>query len=161
MRRFVLVAAAVSLCPGLASGQGSDFFCKLNDANATVVCVEMGNPAPVFTYAIPTLDVASLSALASESEANERTRQAGETCRLRTEKFREEKLETNFNGALEALRKRAENVRRESQRNLNLYKQIISVYHGLRDRYGSALQAYRDANKSCRTTPYPTRPVRT
>jgi hypothetical protein len=109
---------------------------------------------------MPALNIANLATLASDDQARG-DGSVREKCRRQTEKFREEDLENRFNPSLEDFRLAAEGVRRQSEANVPLYRQLLIVYDALSERYQRALEAYKQANRACRITPFPTRPDRT
>jgi hypothetical protein len=155
MGRFAFVVA-IALCPGWAAGQSASFYCQFDDAQAAVVCIRVGSPDPVFQY-----NLHKLPDLNAEPFFVDQKNLTREQCRSRAEAFREQEVEAGFSTSVEGLRVAAENLRVASEDNVTLYKQIMIVYFGVRNRYQDGLKAYRETLKSCtRTTPYDVHPGR-
>jgi hypothetical protein len=157
MTRLFLCAIVVAFCPGLASAQSSDVFCKFDETQGLVICIQGNESRPVFRYAITDTDVGMLSKLSSEKKPSTSDRKQ---CRLLAEEFRSAELEGKLNNSIEGLRVQAESIRDASEENLAVYKQIMVVYDALFGRYRNGLQAYQNAVKACHVTPYDVRPDR-
>lgn len=159
LKRLFLFAIVISLWTELAAAQSANFFCQFQDSENAVICIKAGDTNPVFRYGMPNLEIGQLNTLSS-AEKTTQEEIGRERCRHQAERFRTRELEDRFNASLEGLRVTAEDVRASSETNLLLYKQIMFVYDGLFGRYKAGLQAYQDALKTCRVTPYDVRPDR-
>jgi hypothetical protein len=160
MLRLFACALVVGLCPSLVSAQTANIFCKFDDTQGVVICIQVDERQPIFRYEISYPDIGMLSNLASSADGTVPARADRERCRTLAEGFRAEQLEGKLNSSLEGLRVKAEGVRAASESNLILYKQIMLVYDALFGRYKSGLQAYQDVIKTCHVTPYDVRPDR-
>src|SRR5262249_53185056 len=142
----LVLGVTVTLWPTWASGQGIAYFCQFDETQGAVICVkiEAGNSTRVFQYNMADLDVASLANLAQPSGTNGETSFTPEQCQ-KIEEFRIQEIEARFHGSLKGLRTTAEKLRRQSEENLFLYKQVILVYRGLFGRYDDGIQTYKQA----------------
>jgi hypothetical protein len=160
MTRLFLCAIVIGFCPSLASGQTADVFCRFDDTQGVVICIQGDESRPIFRYEIAYSGIGMLSKLSSTGGGSVPASADRERCRMLAEGFRVQQLEGKLNSSLEGLRMQAESVRAASEDNLVLYKQIMLVYDALFGRYKSGLQAYQDAVRTCHVTPYDVRPDR-
>jgi len=143
----------------LASAETADIFCRFDDGQRLVICIQGDESHPVFQYEIADPNAGMLSKLSSSGDGKTTASSDRERCRTLSESFRVQQLE-GFNSSLEGLRVKAEGVRETSEDNLVLYKQIMLIYDALFGRYKSGLQSYQTAIKTCHVTPYDVRPDR-
>jgi hypothetical protein len=155
MYRFGLAGLTIALCSNLALGESADCYCKVDDNEGVITCFRVVDSMSIFRYNIANMNIMIFSDLSSTDGAS----LSRQRCLSRAEQFRQKELEDGFNDSLDGLRVKAEGLRKSSEDNLNLYKQLMLIYYGLRGRYRDGLQAYRDEVKKCnRNTPYDVRP---
>jgi hypothetical protein len=158
MVRLFAGAIFVALGPGLASAQTPDVFCRFDDTQRVVICVQGDERRPVFRYEIADADLGMLEKAALPADQKSSAGSDREACRILAESVRLQQLEAKLNNSLEALRTQAEMVRASSEDNLALYKQVMIIYDALLGRYRNGVQAYQNFVRGCYVTPYPVRP---
>jgi len=159
MPRLFVCAIFALFCPSLASAQTVDIFCRFDDTQGLVICIQGDESHTIFQYEIADPNAGMLSKLSSSGDGRTSANADRERCRSLAENFRAQQLE-GLNSSLEGLRAKAEGVRETSESNLILYKQIMLVYDALFGRYKSGLQSYQSAIRTCHVTPYDVRPAR-
>jgi hypothetical protein len=158
MVRLFAWAIFVAFFPGLASAQTPDVFCRFDDTQSLVICIQGDERRPVFRYEIVDADLGMLAKPSLPPDQKTSASIDREGCRMIAESVRVQELEAKLNNSLEALRVQAEMVRASSEDNLALYKQIMVIYDALLGRYRNGVQAYQNFVKGCYVTPYPVRP---
>ena len=158
MVRFLVCPAILILSAGFASADTAHVYCSFEETQGLVICIRGNEARPVFRYEVHNPDVGSLTGLSSDGK--EPSNANKEQCRINAENFRRDDLESKLNSSLEGLRAQAEVIRAASESNLAVYKQIMVVYDALFERYKAGVQAYQNALKACRVTPYDVRPDR-